>query len=137
MELLLGWIAFSILASWIASTKNRSAGAVLALSLVLSPLIGIIVALVIERRPTEAEQAALEANKISPATHVRCPDCKELVRRDAVVCKHCHAKLTPQPYEPVPIVDDGKMFRCSKCQSAVQYDATECPNCFRALIPMH
>jgi zinc-ribbon domain len=33
---------------------------------------------------------------VSPDTHVRCPDCKELVRKDANVCKHCHAKLIPQ-----------------------------------------
>lgn len=31
----------------------------------------------------------------SPRTHVRCPDCRELVLRDANVCKHCGCKLTP------------------------------------------
>lgn len=30
-----------------------------------------------------------------PDTHVRCPDCRELVRKDAVVCKHCGCKLIP------------------------------------------
>ena len=29
-------------------------------------------------------------------THVRCPDCKELVRKEANVCKHCGCKLVPQ-----------------------------------------
>ena len=33
---------------------------------------------------------------VSPDTHVRCPDCKELVRKDARVCKHCRAVLVPQ-----------------------------------------
>jgi hypothetical protein len=28
-------------------------------------------------------------------THVRCPDCKEFVRRDAVTCKHCGIALVP------------------------------------------
>lgn len=32
----------------------------------------------------------------SPETHVRCPDCAELVLRQAKVCKHCGCKLTPQ-----------------------------------------
>lgn len=32
---------------------------------------------------------------VSPDTHVRCPECKELVRMDARICKHCHAKLVP------------------------------------------
>jgi len=32
----------------------------------------------------------------TPATHVKCPDCAELVRREARVCKHCGCKLVPQ-----------------------------------------
>ena len=31
----------------------------------------------------------------TPATHVRCPECKELVLKDATLCKHCHTKLVP------------------------------------------
>jgi len=31
----------------------------------------------------------------TPATHVSCPDCKELIVKDARVCKHCGCKLTP------------------------------------------
>jgi len=27
---------------------------------------------------------------------VKCPDCAELVRREARVCKHCGCKLVPQ-----------------------------------------
>lgn len=33
---------------------------------------------------------------ISPDTHVRCPDCKELIRADARKCKHCSCSLVPQ-----------------------------------------
>jgi len=29
----------------------------------------------------------------SPETHFRCPDCRELVRKDAIKCKHCGIKL--------------------------------------------
>lgn len=32
----------------------------------------------------------------TPDTHVVCPDCRELVRKDARVCKHCGCRLTPQ-----------------------------------------
>jgi len=32
----------------------------------------------------------------SPDTHVRCPDCAELVRREARKCKHCGCALVPQ-----------------------------------------
>lgn len=34
-------------------------------------------------------------NGETPQTHVRCPDCKELVLRQARVCKHCKCKLRP------------------------------------------
>lgn len=29
-------------------------------------------------------------------THVKCPDCAELIRKEAKVCKHCGLRLTPQ-----------------------------------------
>jgi hypothetical protein len=32
----------------------------------------------------------------TPETHVRCPECRELVRADAVKCRHCGATLVPQ-----------------------------------------
>ena len=31
----------------------------------------------------------------TPETHVRCPVCRELVRADAMKCKHCGAALNP------------------------------------------
>lgn len=37
-----------------------------------------------------------EAGGISPRTHVRCPDCRELVLADARKCKHCGTALVPQ-----------------------------------------
>ena len=32
----------------------------------------------------------------SPETHVKCPDCRELVLKDARQCKHCGCTLIPQ-----------------------------------------
>lgn len=32
----------------------------------------------------------------TPDTHVRCPDCRELVRKDARKCRHCGTALIPQ-----------------------------------------
>lgn len=29
-------------------------------------------------------------------THIKCPDCAELVRKEAKVCKHCGCRLVPQ-----------------------------------------
>ena len=35
-------------------------------------------------------------NSVSPDTHVKCPDCRELVLKDARKCKHCGCALIPQ-----------------------------------------
>jgi hypothetical protein len=35
-------------------------------------------------------------NKPNEDTHVKCPDCKELVLKDANKCKHCGSNLIPQ-----------------------------------------
>lgn len=32
----------------------------------------------------------------SPQTHVKCPDCRELVRKDARKCRHCGCTLEPE-----------------------------------------
>ena len=44
-----------------------------------------------------AAPAAVDPERPTPETHVRCPDCRELVRKDALKCKHCGATLVPQP----------------------------------------
>jgi len=36
------------------------------------------------------------ADRPSPRTHCRCPDCRELVLLEARVCKHCGCTLIPQ-----------------------------------------
>ena len=37
-----------------------------------------------------------EADHPSPWTHVKCPACAELIRKDARVCRHCGQRLIPQ-----------------------------------------
>lgn len=45
-----------------------------------------------QRRPP----APVGVDVPTPDTHVRCPDCRELVRMDARKCKHCGITLVPQ-----------------------------------------
>lgn len=45
---------------------------------------------VLERRYRQQE-----GEKPTPRTHVRCPDCAELIMRQARICKHCGCKLKP------------------------------------------
>jgi hypothetical protein len=43
-----------------------------------------------------SRKASSQRDSPSPSTHVRCPDCRELVHKEAHVCKHCGCKLVPQ-----------------------------------------
>jgi hypothetical protein len=45
----------------------------------------------------EGEVAMRDPNDldVDPKLEVRCPACREIVRRDAIICKHCRSTLTP------------------------------------------
>lgn len=92
MEIFFFWVALSIVAAWIASKKGRSGVNAFLLSMVLSPVIGLIVAIFLDRRERPGTVAYEEAT----AERVRCPDCRELVLAEARKCKHCGCGLVPQ-----------------------------------------
>lgn len=93
MEILIAmvWLALwvgSAVACWvIANNKARLAGVWALLGFFLGPLVvlAILVLPSLER----------DKNAPTPKTHVKCPDCRELVLIDAKVCKHCGCRLTP------------------------------------------
>lgn len=96
MELIIFWLACAILSAIVASSKGRSAGGWLILGLVFGLLALIVVAVISSKKPPPVLAGAEAASAL---THVRCPDCRELVRKDARRCKHCGITLTPQPIE--------------------------------------
>ena len=57
----------------------------------------LAVLMLIAARP--APKRLLESDAPNPDTHVRCPDCRELVRMDASKCRHCGTALVPQVRE--------------------------------------
>lgn len=81
------WLACSVLCWVVANSKNRFAGIWFVIGLFLGPLALLAVGFM----PTVER-----AQGPSPKTHVKCPDCRELVIIDAKVCKHCGCKLVPQ-----------------------------------------
>jgi hypothetical protein len=83
------YIALSVITAAWAENKGRSAGGFFMLSLVLSPIVGLIAAGV--ARPNVAR---LEKLMILDATHKRCPDCAELVKADALKCRYCGADVS-------------------------------------------
>lgn len=89
MEVLVIWIILSAALWAFASNRGRSGFMWFLLSLVISPLLAFVLLLVL-RNLKEDE------GKPNPNTHVRCPDCREFVLKEAKVCKHCGCKLIPE-----------------------------------------
>lgn len=90
MEIFLGWFIFSIIVGVAASHRGRSGFGWFILATFISPILALILVLVLPNlAPTEA------GGRITPETHHRCPECKELIRRDASKCRYCGTKLEP------------------------------------------
>lgn len=88
MELIIGfWILCCIFAAVIAAHKGRDP--------VLWFLVGVPCgpfALLVAALPSLKQSP----NTPTPETHVKCPDCAELVLKEAKKCKHCGCSLIPQ-----------------------------------------
>lgn len=83
MGVFIGWVLLSFIAGYIAEQRGRSGIGFFFLALVLSPLIGIVFALVVRNLKEEEKQQALESG-----TRM-CPFCAERIKKEAIVCKHC------------------------------------------------
>lgn len=74
------------------SKAHRSRAMILVVNLLLGwTLLGWLIALAWSAGSARDDPAAPTAE-----THVKCPDCAELVRREAKICKHCGCRLVPQ-----------------------------------------
>lgn len=89
MEFATLWLIFSIGVGLIASARERSFIGWTLGALIISPLIAVIILALLPRGD--------EPERPTPDTHVKCPDCAELVLKEARVCKHCGCRLVPQP----------------------------------------
>lgn len=94
MEVVLIWFVFAVVVAILAGKRGRSGFLWFLFSIFLSPLIAGLLVLVLPDLSIQAQVVFAEAPR--PDTHMRCPECKELVRRDALKCKHCGTKLSPQ-----------------------------------------
>lgn len=85
MTILLFWLVFSILVGVYADKKGRSGIGFFFLALILSPLVGFIVAALSDTKNEKvAQQSGIK----------KCPDCAEYVQADARVCRFCGYRFT-------------------------------------------
>lgn len=94
MEWLAFWIIACVIVGIVAGSNGRSGFGYFVLSLFISPVLGGLLVLGLGKSAAATAGADAEG-KPTPKTHVRCPDCRELVRMDARKCKHCGTALPP------------------------------------------
>ena len=87
LSFLVGWFVLAIFTAAIAVSKSRSAIG----WFILSAFFPILALIAVGLMPSLKE----DADKPTPKTHVKCPDCRELVVRAARKCKHCGTSLIP------------------------------------------
>jgi hypothetical protein len=94
LVLIIAGLIYFIPALNAASRKHNSGAAITAANLFFGwTIIGWLLCLVWSY---SGNRRIVEAGAPSPETHVRCPECRELVIHDARKCKHCGCALIPQ-----------------------------------------
>ena len=88
MEYFFGWFILSFIPGVIASKKGRSFFGFFLLSLFLCPIAGTIIAWV-----AKEDRYQVERDKISSGVYKKCPNCAELVKAEAKICRFCQSDL--------------------------------------------
>ncbi|MCR4303182.1 MAG: hypothetical protein NUV63_02995 [Gallionella sp.] len=92
------WLAFTLLTAVAASSRGRSFFLWLLFGLIFG-IFALILVLILPSQKRDLPSQKHDPSVPTPETHVRCPDCQELVLWDARKCKHCGCRLIPPPRE--------------------------------------
>jgi len=90
MEASMGYIvawAIAVVIAWMIGTARGREAAGFFLGVFFGPL-GTIAALFLKPNAKKVEAAALSSGELK-----KCPYCAELIKKEAVVCKHCGRDL--------------------------------------------
>ena len=84
------WVLFAVAVGFFANNRGRGGLGWFFLSLLISPLLGLLFCAVTKDLSVIAQVAAP-----SSSTHIKCPACAEFVLPAAKICKHCGSTLGP------------------------------------------
>lgn len=100
MIFVLLWSILPFLIGWGAKEKGLCPVSFFVLSFFLSPIVGFIVLII--RQPDKRMQ---EYYMLKKGVYMKCDLCREVVKRDATVCKHCHSNLNECEWSEPNIAD--------------------------------
>jgi hypothetical protein len=125
--IIIGWLVLCGAAAAIASNKGRSGIGIFFLAFVLSPLVGIIVALVME--PDQPKIAEAKGMK-------KCPECAQFIQADARTCPFCRKDITPRiEVRAKEFSPDALSRKCPDCAELIKMEALVCRFCGRRFEP--
>lgn len=90
------WIFLCSAVATVAEKKGRSSRGFFFLSLICSPLIGLITVLCVE-----SNTSVIEAKKIASGESKKCPFCAELIKKEARACRFCCRDQHTGSFAPV------------------------------------
>jgi len=115
------WLVLSGAAATYASNKGRSGAGIFFLSLLLSPLVGFLVALVME--PNQQKVAEKKGMK-------KCPECAQFVQADARTCPFCKTTFTTKiAFSTGDFSPDALSKKCPDCAETLKLEALVCRFC--------
>ena len=99
------WLVFSVVVAIGAAGRGRHGAGWFLLSMVISPLLAFLLLMMLPSRSKSA--GAPETQELR-----KCPECAELILREAKKCKHCGSDVEPlAPAKEASVTYDvGKAF---------------------------
>jgi hypothetical protein len=115
------WLVLAGAAAAYASNKGRSGAGIFFLSLLLSPLVGFLVALAMEPNL----QAVAEKKGMR-----KCPECAQFIQADARTCPFCKKTLTTTiAFSTGEFSPDALSKKCPACAETIKLEALVCRFC--------